>query len=184
PEEDETFEILKKRFHILDKSLELSDELDTSIPIAAIYNEDQIQDLNSSPNLLKLTEVALKFLTSKDKPCILLVESEEMDPASHENDSRRVIKGLKCIQETLSLVLNFSKTQGETLVLFTSDHETGGLAVAADFKNYPKLQIKWSTKDHTAGVVPLFAKGPGAEYFTNINRNWEIGYILKKLITK
>ncbi len=72
--------------------------------------------------------------------------------------------------------------QGETLVLFTADHETGGLAAVADFGDYPKLQIKWTTKDHTAAVVPLFADGPGAEYFADIHRNWEIGNRLKKLI--
>lgn len=184
PEEDETLEILRKRFLLLDKSLELPDVLDTTIPIAAIYDEDEVQDFNSSPNLMKLTDVALKHMTSLNKPFILLVESEEMDAASHENDSDRVIKGLKSIQQTLSLVLNFSKIQRETLVLFTSDHETGGLAPSADFKNYPNLQIRWSTKEHTAGVVPLFAQGPGSEYFANIHRNWEIGFILKKLISK
>jgi alkaline phosphatase len=184
PEEDETFEILRKRFLLLDKSLELPDGLDASTPIAAIYDEDEVQDLNSSPNLVKLTDVALKHLTSLHKPFILLVESEEMDAASHKNDSERVIEGLKSIQQTLSLVLNFSKMQRETLVLFTSDHETGGLAAASDFGNYPKLQIRWSTKEHTAEVVPLFAQGPGAEYFANIHRNWEIGFILKKLISK
>ena len=100
-----------------------------------------------------------------------------------ENDSKRVLNGLKSIQETLSLVLNFSKVNGETLVVFTSDHETGGLAAVSDFDNYPKIQIKWSTKDHTAAVVPLFAIGPGAEYFANVHRNWEIGICIKKLIS-
>ena len=73
---------------------------------------------------------------------------------------------------------------GETLVLFTADHETGGLAVVADFDNYPKMQIRWSTNEHTAAVVPLFADGPGAGYFANVHRNWEIGNRLKKLISQ
>jgi len=73
---------------------------------------------------------------------------------------------------------------GKTLVLFTSDHETGGLAAIADFDRYPKLQMRWTTKDHSTVVVPLFAEGPGAEYFADVNRNWEIGTRLKKLINK
>ena len=107
-----------------------------------------------------------------------------MDAASHKNDSKRVLNGLRSIQQTLSLILNFSKIHGETLVVFTSDHETGGLAAVADFNNYPKMQIRWSTKNHTAAVVPLFARGPGAEYFADVHRNWEIGYRLKKLISQ
>ena len=182
PDKEETIKILKKRFQLLDQSLELPNQDSMFKPIAAIFDEDEIQDLNSSPNLTQLTDVALKYLSTKNKPFVLLVESEEMDAASHDNDSDRVINGLRSIQQTLSLVLNFSKIHGQTLVLFTADHETGGLAAVADFGDYPKLQIKWSTKDHSAAVVPLFAEGPGAKYFAEIHRNWEIGNRLKKLI--
>ncbi len=183
PEKDETIEILQKRFQLLERSMELPKGAKSTTPVAIIFEEDEIQDLNSSPNLLQLTKTALTYMSSQDNPFILLVESEEMDAASHNNDSKRVLNGLKSIQEALSLVLNFSKQNGETLVVFTSDHETGGLAAVSDFDNYPKMQIKWSTKDHTAAVVPLFAIGPGAEYFVNVHRNWEIGICLKKLIT-
>lgn len=182
PEADETIEILKKRFHLLESNLVLPNGAKRSNPVAVIFEEDEIQDLNSSPNLSQLTETALSYMSSQDKPFILLVESEEMDAASHNNDSKRVLNGLKSIQETLSLVLNFSKLNGETLIVFTSDHETGGLSVVSDFDNYPNMQIKWSTKNHTAAVVPLFAIGPGAEYFANVHRNWEIGNCIKNLI--
>jgi alkaline phosphatase len=183
PEVDETLEILQKRFQLLKRSLKLPEGAKSTNPVAVIFEEDEIQDMSSSPNLLQLTETALTYMSSQDKPFVLLVESEEMDAASHKNDSKRVLNGLKSIQETLSLVLNFSKKNGETLVVFTSDHETGGLAAVADFGNYPKMQIRWSTKEHTAAVVPLFAKGVGAEYFANVHRNWEIGHCLKKLIS-
>ena len=108
-----------------------------------------------------------------------MVECEELDSASHRNDSKRVVKGIESIQETLAMLLEFSKNNGETLVLFTSDHETGGMAVVSE-KNYPKMQIAWSTKDHTASLVPLFAKGPGAEYFSEVRRNYQIGILLTK----
>ena len=183
PEEKESLDILGKRFVILDRSLEIPTHESIPKPIAAIFKEDEIQDMNSSPNLLKLTETALTYMSSQDKPFVLLVESEEMDAASHENDSKRVLNGLKSIQETLALVLNFSKINGETLVIFTADHETGGLSVVSDFDSYPKIQMRWSTKDHTASVVPLFAQGPGARYFSDVHRNWGIGNRLKLLIS-
>ena len=184
PEEKETLDILGKRFVILDRSLEIPTRDSISKPIAAIFKEDEIQDMNSSPNLLKLTETALTYLSSLDNPFVLLVESEEMDAASHKNDSKRVLNGLISIQETLSHVLNFSKINGETLVIFTADHETGGLSAVSDFDRYPKMQMRWSTKNHTAAVVPLLADGPGAEYFADVHRNWEIGYLLKKIISR
>lgn len=182
PEIEESLKILQKRFQLLNRSLELPTGSDSTNPIAAIYKEDEIQDMNSSPNLLKLTETALTYLSAIDQPFALLVESEEMDAASHENDSKRVLNGLRSIQESLALVLDFSKKQGETLVVFTSDHETGGLAAVSDFNSYPNMQIKWASKEHTAAVVPLFADGPGAECFADVHRNWEIGKLLKSLI--
>ncbi|MBT8278050.1 MAG: alkaline phosphatase [Bacteroidia bacterium] len=184
PEVDESIAILKKRFFLLGKDLKLPDGNKYNQPVAVIFEEDEIQDLNSTPNLPKLTEVALKYMGAQNKPFALLVECEELDSASHENDSERVINGLKSIQETLALVLDFAKTNGETLVVFTSDHETGGLAAASDFGNYPNLQIRWSTKSHTAAVVPLFAVGPGAQNFVNVQRNYEIGQLLKSLLVQ
>ncbi len=184
PEKDETHEILGQRFLILNKSLELPVDENASDPVAVVFDEDEIQDMDSSPNLTRLTEVALNYLSSQEKPFILLVESEEMDAASHENDSRRVINGLVSIQKTLEKVMDFSDHDNKTLVLFTADHETGGLAAVSDFNRYPDLQLKWSTKAHTAAVVPLFALGPGAELFADVHRNREIGQLLKSLVIR
>ncbi len=181
PDYEATIEILNKRFHILDKSLEFPSSDSNTKPLAAVYAEDEVQDLNSDPNLTRLTTVALDYLTSKDQPFLLLVESEEIDTKSHKNDSKGVLNGLKSIQKTLSYILDFSKTNRETLVIFTSDHETGGLVIVSD-KNYPNMQTIWASKDHTASLVPLLAKGPGSIYFSDIHYNWEIGNYLKKLI--
>jgi len=184
PEEDETLEILSRRFQMLDESLALPDGANASAPVAAIYDEDEVQDVNSSPNLMQLTQTALEYLSSQDKPFVLLVESEEIDSASHSNDSERVIAGLDSIQQTLTTVLNYSRAEGRTLVLFTADHETGGLAAVADYDDYPDLQIRWSTKEHSAALVPLFADGPGAEHFADVHRNREIGQRLEALVTR
>lgn len=182
PEKDESLEILTQRFTLLDETLGVPKELDSSAPIAAIFDEDAVQDLNSSPNLTQMTQVALKRLSDQTKPFVLLVECEELDSASHENDSKRVVEGLKSIQQTLSVVLDHVKKDEETLIVFTADHETGGLAAVADFDSYPSMQIKWSTKEHSAAVVPLFAHGPGSSYFGKVHRNRQIGVLLKKLV--
>ncbi len=182
PEKEESLEILKKRFQLLDHSLNLSSSSKGSSPVAAIFEEDEIQDIESSPNLKRMTEVALEYMTAQERPFVLLVESEEMDAASHENDSDRVLRGLAAIQEALAVVLAYAKKQGNTLVLFTADHETGGLTAQSDYDHYPQMQIRWSTKEHTASVVPLFADGPGAKYFANVHRNREIGSLMKELI--
>lgn len=180
PEEDETFELLKQRFTLLDRSLTIPENA-RGKPIAAIFKEEEITDLGDDPNLPKMTKTALETLVATNQPFILMVESEEMDSASHSNNSYRVVTGLQAIQETLSVLMDFASSDGETLLIFTADHETGGMSVMTD-KNYPSLQIRWSTRDHTAAVVPLYAKGPGAAQFAEVRRNWQIGQVLKDLL--
>ena len=182
PTEEETIDLLSKRFRLLDNPFSLPEGDLTDIPVAALFSEDAVQDIDSDPNLVVLTQLALEYVNGIDRPYILLVECEEMDSASHVNDSQRVLDGLKVIQQTLAVLLNYSNDHGETLVLFTADHETGGLSVIADFNSYPDVQITWSTRAHTAASVPLFATGPGAEYFKDVKRNRDIGLQLKQLI--
>lgn len=180
PEEEETLEILQRRFTLLDHSLEIPDAAKGK-PIAAVFDEDEINALDDDPNLPKMTITALETLIATAQPFILMVESEEMDSASHRNDSGRVLTGLQVIQETVELLMDFTASDGETLLIFTADHETGGLSLMTD-KNYPSLQIRWATRDHTAAVVPLYATGPGAEQFANVKRNWQIGQVMKELL--
>ena len=182
PDLETTMATLEQKFTLLDHSLKLPAKTSDNRPFAAIFEEDEIQDLDSSPNLLELTTVALEILSSKNQPFILLIECEEMDSASHSNDTRRLIKGLQALQSTLAIVQEFVKKQGNTLLLFTADHETGGLAVTAESDEYPKMEIVWSTTNHSASVVPLMALGPGAEHFSDVYRNRHIGQVLKNLI--
>ena len=180
PEEDETLEILQRRFTMLDHTLSIPAEAKGK-PVAAVFEEEEITDLDDDPNLPKMTKVALETLQATNKPFILMVESEELDSAGHRNDSGRTLTGIQVIQESLELLMEFTNMNGQTLFIFTADHETGGLSLMTE-KNYPSLQIRWSTKDHTAAVVPLFATGPGAEHFAQVRRNWQIGQVLKTLV--
>ena len=183
PEVEETMNILQKRFTLLDASLELPTGANTNNPVAAIFDEDEIQDLDSAPNLPELTGTALRYLTNKEKPFLLLVECEEMDSASHTNDTERVIKGLQSLQQTLALLQDFVEKNGETLLVFTADHETGGMAALSDYNKYPDMQVRWTTNEHSAAIVPLFAKGPGADYFNDVHRNRDIGVKLKSFFS-
>ncbi|MBT8274692.1 MAG: alkaline phosphatase [Bacteroidia bacterium] len=184
PEVEETIAILEKRFQLLDASLKLPTGDAATSPVAVLFEEDEIQDLDSEPNLPELTETALEYLTNQGKAFLLLVECEEMDSASHTNNTDRVVKGLQSLQKTLAMLQEFVEKNGETLLIFTSDHETGGLATLSDYNNYPNMQVRWSTNEHSAAVVPLFAKGPGAHCFADVHRNWQIGDCLIELISQ
>lgn len=106
------------------------------------------------------------------------VRPEEPDSAAHENDFVRLLRGLEALEATLELVLGFASEGGETLVVFTSDHESGGLALSIASRHNMRLEAIWASRDHTGSVVPVLAVGPGAEAFAGSHAGWEIGRLL------
>ncbi len=185
PEWEASVELLGEGFEVLgpDADAALLRRLETAeSPTIAIFEEDQVTDLESEPNLPSLAAVSLRRLTSDRRPFVLLIESEEPDAAGHRNDFGRVLRGLEALDTTLEMVLDFASEDGETLVVFTSDHETGGLALSiADWHNM-QLEAIWASRDHTGSVVPVLAFGPGAEVFGGSHANWELGRLLGRTL--
>ena len=184
PDLETTMDILNQRFHQLDEHLILPPQESVLRPIAAIFEEDQVQDITSTPSLPQMTRAALDYISNQNQPFMLLVESEEIDAASHANNTKRMVRGLESIQHTLAIVMDFAVENGETLVVFTSDHETGGMSFTSNRGIYPDMKVIWGTRDHTGSLVPLLAMGPGCTNFSSVQRNNEIGLLLKELIVK
>ncbi len=159
-------------------------EARTGLDIAAIYEEDQLTDLDSTPPLPPFVEAALRRLSSDDRPFLLLVESEEPDSASHDQDFDRLVRGIAVIEKVLEVVLDHSNRDRETLVVFTGDHETGGLALGQADSENSGLEVLWSTWGHTGSAVPLLAIGPGSEHFVGNFATWEVGRLLISMLNQ
>lgn len=181
PEWQASVEMISSRFEVLgpEFSVEILRTLEMSqTPTAAVFEEDQVGGLNSKPALPALVSAAVRRLSSKDQPFLLLVESEEPDSASHEGDLERLLRGMEAIEAAVEILLEFAVEDGETLLVFTSDHETGGLALSIVGGKNSELRSIWATTDHTGSVVPVLAFGPGSDAFDGIHANWEIGRLL------
>lgn len=182
PAWDSTVELLQKRFVLLDERLVGPPGSRPPTPVAAIFAEDAIGNLDSTPSLPDMVTEALRRLNSDDRPFLLLVECEEPDSAAHDNDFDRLLKGMKAMEAALSVVLDFAESDPRTLVLFTSDHETGGLALSISDRTNRNLKALWATRDHTGTVVPVMALGPGAEHFAGIHSTAQLGQLLASLL--
>jgi len=88
------------------------------------------------------------------------------------------------LDNTLGDILDFSEADGETLVVVTGDHETGGFTLAAKDGDYNTIVPTFSTKNHSATMVPVFAFGPGAENFGGIYENTEIFHKIMALLSE
>lgn len=124
--------------------------------------------------LLPATRKALDFLEDRSpNGFFVMIEGSQIDWGGHANDANYVISEMKDFEPVVAAALDFAAKNKETLVIVTGDHETGGFAVQPGSK-LNKIEVAFSTKSHTALMIPVFAEGPGAEAFRGIYDNTDI----------
>ncbi|NVO18795.1 MAG: alkaline phosphatase [Bacteroidetes bacterium] len=120
------------------------------------------------------TEMALKLLKRNKKGFFLMVEGSQIDWGGHDNDLNYVVDETVDFDNAVGKAIEFAKKDGETLIIVTADHETGGLALTGGDIKTGKVQGSFVYKDHTAVMVPIFAFGPGSEQFTGLMENTDV----------
>lgn len=126
------------------------------------------------PNLEEMTLGALNMLSKNPNGFFVMIEGGAIDWAGHDNLLGRLIEEQidfnHAVQAAVEWVEKYSNWQ-ETLIIVTSDHETGYLTgpdhpgqVAQAVVNQGRGMLplaKFNSTDHTNMLVPLYAKGPG-----------------------
>ncbi len=113
----------------------------------------------------------------KEKGFFLMIESAIIDGYGHNNDSDGMVVEMAEFNRTLKTLISYVESHPQTLLVVTGDHETGGTAVG--YKGHEvgdkvPVSLTFSTKGHTGTVVPIFAYGSGAEYFSGVMKNTDI----------
>lgn len=128
---------------------------------------------------------SVRFLsTDNKKGFFLMVEGAKIDQGGHTNNLKICIDEYLSFDKVIGKALKFADQDGETLVLITSDHETGGLIVLdGNYKNGTVVGT-FTTNDHTGLPVPLLSYGPGAENFTGFLQNSDIPKKVAELLKK
>lgn len=88
------------------------------------------RDPAKEPTTAEMARAALEVL-SRDSPngFVLLVENENTDTTGHHNDIASLMRALWAIDDAVKVALEFQRSSpGETLLIVTGDHETGGLS--------------------------------------------------------
>lgn len=104
---------------------------------------------------------------------ILVVEASHIDRGGRENDTEKIISEMIDFDKTIGAVMDFAKENGETLVLVTSDHETGGFALNVGSTDSDLIGA-FTTTEETGTLLPVFAYGPGAKIFSGLYENTAI----------
>lgn len=134
--------------------------------LLGLFANGGISSSNRLPSLKQMTEKALDVLNQNDKGFFLMIEGSQIDWGAHSNNIDYVIREIRDLDEAVQSVLDFAVNDGETLVVFTADHETGGLTLLNTGKSFNTNQAEWVTDGHTAIPVVTMAYGPHAVRFT------------------
>src|SRR5690606_669971 len=128
-----------------------------------------LPDRAGEPELSDIAIDALKILKATEKPFFLIVEGGAIDWGSHSNQGDNAVGEVIEFDDTIEKTVEFLKSNDQldqTLIIVTADHETGGLAINGPYKatlDEKPIQYAWTSTNHTAISVPVYAMGPGAE---------------------
>lgn len=141
--------------------------------------EDGAIQTAGSDTLSSLTSTALtKLSQNNENGFLLIVEGSKIDTASHDNDMEAMLAELNAFDAAVNTCRNWAQANGETVVMVTADHETGGLEIpkfdntdANAAKQEAREALidyessdKWFTRTgHTSANVNYFIYATGSE---------------------
>jgi len=125
-------------------------------------NNSSPYDINltaEQPTLAQMTKAAITALSADEDGFFLMYEEAHIDKHCHSNDVQSTFKAVLRFNRAIGTFMEFAFYNPNTFVIITADHETGGLLP------HGNGGFSYSSGDHTAQYVPVFAYGYGAELF-------------------
>jgi len=111
--------------------------LTASKKVAGLFAEvalsPAIDRTDDEPSLKEMTEAAISRL---DNPqgFFLMVEGSQIDWSGHANDIAGVVNEMDDFHQAIQAAIAFAEKDGDTLVIVTADHETGGLSIGRNLE--------------------------------------------------
>jgi alkaline phosphatase len=162
-----------------------------------VYNEKELNQAKSDkiagffadehlPLVKDRGDIEQKFLDktleafSKDtNGFFIMLEGSQIDMQAHDNHYDEMVEETLDFDACVRKAVEFAKKDGNTLVIVTADHETGGLTLPAKDNTF---KPKYSTFGHTGVPIIIYSYGVGSEEFEGVMQNNETGEKLFDLI--
>lgn len=143
--------------------------------LLGLFELSSLSAVQPNPPLAEMTAKAVELLSQDKDGFFLMVEGGQIDWRAHDNDQKGVITHTVDFDAAVGEALRFARRKGDTLVIVTADHETGGLTIIyPDKDSADPFKCAWSTKGHSGMNVPILSEGPGAEMFAGVLDNTDI----------
>lgn len=101
------------------------------------------------PSLAAMTSKALNILSADKEGFVMMIEGGRIDHAGHANDLPTLVQEALDFDAAFKTAIEFAKKNGNTSVVVTADHETGGLSLSRD--NIYEINIDlWDKQKHSS----------------------------------
>lgn len=178
---DLTAELKSKGYRLITDSLELL-KVSQGKFYGLLY-EDHPPAMPARGDILsKSTQKAIEVLSKNKKGFFMMIEGSQIDWACHSNNAFVTSQEVIDFDKAVKAAYDFAQKDGNTLVVVTADHETGGLTLTQGDISVGSFEANYSTHDHSGVPVPIFAFGPGAEQFGGFMENTEFKAKIAKLL--
>lgn len=126
--------------------------------------------------LRKAFDKTIQLLSANKDGCFIMTEGAQIDYGGHADNLGYVTTEILDFDDVVGRALRFADSNGETLVIVTADHETGGLTLLDGDYSKGYVSGQFSSNDHTALPVPVFAYGPQSFRFRGVYENTSLFY--------
>lgn len=132
--------------------------------------------------LARATKGSIDFLKAKNKPFFLMVEGAKIDKYAHKKNVAGIVSEGIDFDRAVTEAIKFADVSKNTLVIITADHETSGFAIPQGNLKSRTIEGDFTTFDHTAAMVPIFAYGPYSHEFQGVYENSEVFKKIMKIL--
>lgn len=157
-------------------------------PLIGLFAEKYMPEAakRDSAYLARATAHTLELLGKHSAGFFAMIEGSQIDGACHGNNTSRMIDEMRDFDQAVNVAFDFADAHPGTLVLVVADHETGGLTIISNDRDFTAsesgIQYNYSTTSHSGTPVILYAYGTGAANFSGVLENTEIFQRVKALL--
>lgn len=151
-------------------------------PVVALMDSYELKPSLDRGDILPASVAKALELLDNRKGFFMMVEGSMIDDGGHDNKAGHTMEEIFDFDKTIGLVLEWAAKDGETLVIVTGDHATGGMTLLSGDIDDKRIRVNFSTTGHNGIALPVFAWGPHSEDFVGIYENTELSDRIRALI--
>jgi alkaline phosphatase len=151
-------------------------------PVIALVARKELPDAADRVGVHQASVLKALELLDNEKGFFLMIEGSRIDDFGHGNNVGKVVEEIFDFDRTVGTVLEWAAKDGETLVVVTADHATGGMTILEGSVQQNGVAVNFSSRGHNGVAIPVFAWGPHSEDFTGTYENTELSDKIRRLI--